>query len=880
MTRTRRLRSLGVTLVVITIVAAIAFAATRANGREGTEAFANDGGAWLLKRDAGAIGHLNREVLEVTAGVRVAEPGSDFDVDQAPNAALNGAIVVHDRDARLVLLVDPRTHATRGSIQVPATARANATKDGVVIWQPDPLRVWSLTIDEALAITDLAAVEPDHRSDAPGLVSVGLDGVTLYDGRSSSLRRLGDAEVISVDDSEPLLSLTTVGAWTVAATERTLVIANEGEAAVTRPLGANVTAPIVLQQPSPDAETLVIVDADGRLHHIDLATMQTTNSASIGATGALPPIVHDGCVFAVATIPPTFTRVCGDRVQRQALTGAGSSLRLRLVNGWIWINDLDSGGAWLTDAETDLARIDDWGAALAEDTRDESDATSDSAGGIEELRVAPDSSDAELLAADEQDEDGENEPPIARDDEVDTRADRPVLVPVLRNDEDVDGDVLLVDWVESIGDPVGAQAWVTNGRDAVQVTPAAGFTGTIRFAYQVSDGRGGSAEAIATVVVSAGTQQTNRPPMPVTDVATVRAGQSVSLNVLANDTDPDGDALVLQHVSADSGTVVHDPSGQIVFTPNLTTDDPAEGLSTELTYVVADDYGATAEGRVRVSVRLAEANGAPDARNDAGVTSAGRPVQLRVLANDTDPDNDALIVARQPVLVSSDAGPGAGAVLDLQVTADGDLTFVPDAAGVYVFEYVISDGQAVDVAQIRIDVSDAGTNLPPTPARDDITIPRGQTRLVRVLDNDGDPNGDVVGIVDWSTADGLSVEEVPGVGFRVTVLADAPDRVSFRYAISDGIGEPVGSVVVVSAVEVQTVNQPPIVRSDTIDVRPGRTTTVPVLSERLRPRRRPARGAAGLAARWVCSRREGRPERPDAQPHGRSDRDQRLPPHL
>ncbi len=829
MTRARRLRSVGVTLAVVTIVAAIAFAATRANGREGTEAFANDGGAWLLKRDAGAIGHLNREVLEVTAGVRVAEPGSDFDVDQAPNAAVNGAIVVHDRDARLVLLVDPRTHATRGSMQVPATARANATKAGVVVWQPEPLRVWALTIDEALAITNLADVEPDHRSDAPGLVSVGLDDVTVYDSGTSSVSRLGDVETTSIDDSEPLLSLTTVGARTAATTERTLVIADEGEPAVTVRLDADVTGPIVLQQPSPDAETLTIVDADARLHRIDLATMQPMNSASIGATGALPPIVHEGCVFVVATTPPTFTRACGDRIHQQPLTGAGSSLRLRLVNGWVWINDLDSGGAWLTNAETDLARIDDWGAALAEDTRDESDATSDSAGGIEELKVAPDSSDAELLAADERDEDGENEPPIARDDEVHTRTDRPVVVAVLRNDEDVDGDVLLVDRVESVGDAAGAQVWVTNGRDAIQVTPAAGFNGTIRFAYQVSDGRGGSAEAIATVVVSAGTQQTNRPPMPVTDVATVRAGQSVSLNVLANDTDPDGDALVLQHVSAESGTVVHDPSGQMVFTPDLAVDDPNDGLSTELTYVVADDYGATAEGRVRVRVRLAEANGAPDARNDAGVTSAGRTVQLRVLANDTDPDNDALIVARQPVLVSAASDPGAGAVLDLHVTADGDLTFVPEAAGVYVFEYLISDGQATDAAQIRIDVSDAATNLPPTPARDDITIPRGATRLVRVLDNDGDPNGDVVSIVEWSTTDGLSVEEVPGVGFRVTVLADAPDRASFRYAISDGIGEPVGSVVVVSAVDVRTVNQPPIVRSDTIDVRPGRTTTVPVL---------------------------------------------------
>ena len=41
-----------------------------------------------------------------------------------------------------------------------------------------------------------------------------------------------------------------------------------------------------------------------------------------------------------------------------------TALRLRLVNGWIWINDLTSGTLWIAGTDTELERIDDWGNTL------------------------------------------------------------------------------------------------------------------------------------------------------------------------------------------------------------------------------------------------------------------------------------------------------------------------------------------------------------------------------------------------------------------------------------------------------------------------------------------------------------------------------------
>ena len=135
--------------------------------------------------------------------------------------------------------------------------------------------------------------------------------------------------------------------------------------------------------------------------------------------------MHDGCVFAVSTEPPSFAKVCnGELLEEVPLDGAGPELRLRLVNGWVWINDIETGGAWLTNAEAELSRIDDWGAALADQQLDESDATVEDGGGIEEVRLNPDSARAELIDADQKDDDDENEPPVARDDESQTRIDR------------------------------------------------------------------------------------------------------------------------------------------------------------------------------------------------------------------------------------------------------------------------------------------------------------------------------------------------------------------------------------------------------------------------------------------------------------------------
>ena len=114
--------------------------------------------------------------------------------------------------------------------------------------------------------------------------------------------------------------------------------------------------------------------------------------------------------------------------QTEPLTGADpSALRLRLVNGWVWINDLTSGTLWIAGTDTELERIDDWGNTLGSEGDEPDDNPGDQEDGDTE-----ENPDIGEIRDPEIDEDGVNEPPVARDDVARTRADQPVVVDLRR----------------------------------------------------------------------------------------------------------------------------------------------------------------------------------------------------------------------------------------------------------------------------------------------------------------------------------------------------------------------------------------------------------------------------------------------------------------
>ena len=154
--RTRRGMAGSVLVVLGLVVGAVVVTALRAEGRERSRAETNDGGAWLLKRDAGYVGHVNREVGEVTAAVSVADPGSDFDVDQA-----NGIIVVHDRTTGLVTVVDDTVErvANPAGVRVGQDVNVHAVDGGALIVDRSSMGVWKLTREQLLSVPSTDEVE-------------------------------------------------------------------------------------------------------------------------------------------------------------------------------------------------------------------------------------------------------------------------------------------------------------------------------------------------------------------------------------------------------------------------------------------------------------------------------------------------------------------------------------------------------------------------------------------------------------------------------------------------------------------------------------------------------------------------------------------------
>ncbi len=837
--RTRRGVAGSVLVVLGLVIGAVVVTALQAEGRERSRANTNDGGAWLLKRDVGYVGHVNRAVGEVSAALSTSEPGSDYDVDQA-----RGVILVHDRTAGTLGLIDDRTLYVANKLQVDRDVTVHAIDDGALVVNRGAMAVWKLDRDVLASLKNLDEIEPILRGQGGALSAAKPDGTAVIVDEGADdvvfLRPDGSTE------TSPKLHLTDDPVSLTLLGDDTAVLADpDGDVFVATPdavtpIDSGITdgngrpVPVILQQPGDEADHVVAATADGRVFAVPLATaagdgdaVESTQPAQLAGGRPVAPIVYGGCLFAVSTEPPTFGQWCGDQqVQSAELQGAGSELRLRLVNGWVWVNDVDSGAAWVTSPQKRLDRVDDWGAILSDSTDDSDENNTDDKGGKVIEEIDPDDPNAEIVESDKLDTEGPNRPPVARDDHTQTRVDRPIDVDVLANDTDPNGDVLLVTEV----DQSGGDAVVTINPDGrgVQVAPAAGFAGVVTFRYTITDGRGESASAQVTVEVTASNGSNNRPPVAHADIASTRKGRPTTFDVLANDEDPDGDALVLESIAlsdpgSTTGTIVSDPSGRVVFTPDVNS--TSERI--ELTYVVSDDFGATDEGKVVVSVRLKDANNEPDARNDAGITVVGKPVRIDVLHNDTDPDNDPLFIAQLPTLVRPENQ--TAEQLDLSLTPDGEFFFNPTEAGTFVFNYSATDGEESDVAQIRVEVTAPRGNRPPTAIRDDVVIPAGSSRLVYVLANDGDPDGDIVALVGHTSAQGLTVKEVDGIGYLVTVAANAPKRPTFRYQISDGKSDPVSAVVVVAVTDSEQIDQPPVARTDVVEVRAGGKLAVPVL---------------------------------------------------
>jgi hypothetical protein len=187
-----------------------------------------------------------------------------------------------------------------------------------------------------------------------------------------------------------------------------------------------------------------------------------------------------------------------------------------------------------------------------------------------------------------------NEPPIAVNDRATTLEDTPVTVAILANDSNPDGGPLTI---VSATAPNGTVVLNPNG--TITYIPNANFNGTDTITYRVSDGQGGFANATVTVTVT----PVNDAPVDRGEVATTIGGSSITVPVLTNASDVDGDKLSVISATPSVGVAVINADGSITYTPPPEFD----GVAT-ITYVVSDGNGGFVTSIITVNVTQANAD--------------------------------------------------------------------------------------------------------------------------------------------------------------------------------------------------------------------------------------------------------------------------------
>lgn len=89
----------------------------------------------------------------------------------------------------------------------------------------------------------------------------------------------------------------------------------------------------------------------------------------------------------------------------------------------------------------------------------------------------------------------------------------------------------------------------------------------------------------------------------------------------------------------------------------------------------------------------------------------------------------------------------------------------------------------------RVDPVRDEENRPPTANDDEFGVRAERSTMIPVIENDNDPDGDILTVTDFTTPEGVRLDTVRGgTGLQVTVDKDTRGRVAFTYTISDGRG--------------------------------------------------------------------------------------------
>ncbi|EGR1477420.1 tandem-95 repeat protein [Vibrio parahaemolyticus] len=394
-----------------------------------------------------------------------------------------------------------------------------------------------------------------------------------------------------------------------------------------------------------------------------------------------------------------------------------------------------------------------------------------------------------------------NDAPNAKNDVITTEEDTAVTIDVLVNDSDVEGDALSI---QSASVP-SEQGSVDIVDGKLVFTPAENFNGEATISYIVTDGDL-TDEANVTVTVT----PVNDSPVAVDDTVSTQEDTAVTIDVLTNDTDVDGDKLSIESASVPKGQgTVEVVDGKLVFTS-------AENFNgdAEITYTVTD--GALTD-QATVNVTVNAVNDTPVVESsiaDQTLTEDFTPYTINLNTAFSDVDN-----------VDGELSFSVSGNSNIQVAiVNGIATFTPTADwnGSEALTFTATDPSGESVSQT--------VNFTVAPVADIVadkaTVVEDTPTIIKVLGNDTFEGDDKVVSLDTNNGPANGTVSVnPDSSVTYTPNDNYHGTDSFTYIVtSGGVSE---STTV--NVDVTPVNDAPVAKDDTAITDEDTPVTIDVL---------------------------------------------------
>lgn len=268
-----------------------------------------------------------------------------------------------------------------------------------------------------------------------------------------------------------------------------------------------------------------------------------------------------------------------------------------------------------------------------------------------------------------------NDQPVANDDVVVTGENVAVTTNVLLNDEDLYDPLGAIDptSVQVLTEPLHGTTTVDPMFGYILYQPDQGYLGSDSYTYTVCDNGIPDPVLCGEAQVQVSIQTINHEPLTMADFGGVAQGGTISLNVVDNDTDPDGNldpstiAVVQPPVSGAS--VATNENGWVTI--NYQQVSSFFGSDT-MTYQVCDSLGLCDVNTIYINVFE---NNSPVANSDFGTTIQSGSITVDVLENDTDPDNN---IDPESLEIVSYPKSGADVYIDENWQLEVDYFSVPD----------------------------------------------------------------------------------------------------------------------------------------------------------------------------------------------------------